>query len=350
MRPRVAAALACLAILTTGGLPSRAADDAPRAVLAEAEQKLGTVAPGEPVVATFRIENTGTAPLTLEPRNPNPFIAGVRSSVAGSPVPPGGSGTVTVRIVTDKLSGPGTVRIPVLTNDPAAAKLEVAISVEVKPLLFVDPGYARYNVVQKEREGTIAQKIWSSDGATFTVLAVEPPTPALRTAFREATPEERRADVAGSQWRVETTLASDAPVGPLTGDVVVVTDHPRQKKLHVPLSGFVRPIVAVTPPEAELGDVDPSRPFRFTLDVKSFASEAIALERAECDLPGAKAEIVPVTAGREWKVRVSVPVGLPEGPLSGVVRLFTASAKVPRIDVPVRGRLVAKTSVPADGK
>lgn len=343
-------ALACLAALPVSERRAVAADTAPRAVLAQPEQKLGTVAPGEPAVATFRIENAGTAPLTLEPGHPNPFIAGVQSTAVGSPVPPGGSGTVTVRILTDKLSGPGTVRVPVATNDPAAARLEVAVTVEVKPLLFGDPGYARFNVVQKEREGTIAQKVWSSDGATFRVLAVEAPTPALRTSFREATAEERRADVTGSQWRVETTLPTDAPVGPLTGDVVIVTDHPRQKKLHVPLSGFVRPVIAVTPPEASLGDVDPGRPFRFTLDVKSFASEAITLERAECDLPGAKAEIVPVTAGRAWKVRVSVPEGLPEGPLSGVVRLFTASAKAPRVDVPVRGRLVAKTGAPADGK
>ena len=329
---------------------ARADDAAPRAVVAERELKLGTVAPGDPVVATFRVENTGGAPLTLEPKNPVPFIAGVESSVGGAPVPPGGTGTVTIRIRSDKLSGPGTVVVPVATNDPAAAKLELRVTVEVKPLLFADPGYARYNVVQKEREGTIAQKVWSSDGAAFRVLSVEAPLPALRTTFREATGDERRADVPGSQWRVETTLAADAPVGALAGDVVIVTDHPRQKKLYVPLSGFVRPVIAVTPPEAELGDVDASRPFRFVLDVKSFASEAITLERAECDLKGATVEIVPVLEGRAWKVRVSVAAGLPEGPLSGTVRIFTASAKAPRIDVPVRGRLVAKTSAPADGK
>jgi hypothetical protein len=130
---------------------------------------------------------------------------------------------------------------------------------------------------------------------------------------------------------------------------VVVTDHPRQKRLRIPLSGFVRPVLAVTPPVADIGEVDGAKPFRFTLDVKSFASEEIALERAECDLPGATVEIIPVTAGRAYRVRVAVPADLPAGALSGTVRIFTASAKIPQIEVPVRGRLLAR-SAPADGE
>ena len=255
---------------------------------------------------------------------------------------------MTVTLETATLAGEGAVRIPIKTNDPAAATLPVGMKVEVRPALFAFPGYARYNVVQKERDGTIAQTIWSGDGARFRVLSVQSPSPALRVTFREAKPDERRPD-AGSQWHVESVLPTDAPVGALTGDIVVVTDHPRQKRLHIPLSGFVRPVFAVTPPVADLGEVDGSQPFRFTLDVKNFATETIALERAESDLPGATIEILPVTAGRAYKVRVAVPAGLPAGPLSGTVRIFTASPKVPQIEVPVRGRLSEKKGTPADG-
>lgn len=318
-------------------------------MVAAREQKLGVVPPGDPVTARFRIENSGGAPLAVTPGAPVPFMAGVVASVDHSPVPPGGAGTISVRIETEKIAGEGTVVIPVTTDDPAAPKIELRTTLEVKPLLVADPGYARFNVVQKERDGTIRQTVWSSDGATFEVLSVESPMPALRTSFHEATADERRDGVTGSQWRVDVTLSADASVGALVGDVVVVTDHPKQKRLHVPVSGFVRPVFAVTPPEADVGDVDGSRPFRFTLDVKNFATEKIALERVECDLKGATTEIVPVTDGHAWKVRVSVPEGLPAGPIAGQVRLFTASAKAPRLDVPVRGRIVEKTA-PADGK
>lgn len=349
-RARAVVALACTFAFSGRASLAAAADAAPRAVLEQSAQKLGVVPPGAPVTATFRITNSGKAPLTLSAGAPMPYMAGVTSTVEGSPVPPGGSATVSVKIETEKLAGEGTVRVPVTTNDPAAAKLELIATLEVKPLLVADPGYARFNVVQKERDGTIPQKVFSTDGATFKVLSVTSPMPALRTSFREAKPDERQDGIGGSQWRVEVTLPQDAPVGALTGDVVVVTDHPKQQKLHVPISGFVRPVFAVTPPDADVGSVDGSRPFRFTLDVKNFATETIKLERAECDLKGATAEIVPVTDGRAWKVRVSVPEGLPTGPLAGTVRIFTASAKAPELDVPVRGRIVEKTTAPADGK
>lgn len=350
--PAYAAVTVASLALLVASVRAVAAEEKPaaRAVLAAREQKLGVVAPGEPAVATFCIENAGTAPLTVAAGNPVPFIAGVESTVEGSPAAPGAAATVTIRIATGKRAGEGTIIVPVKTNDPTAEKIDLRATVEVKPLLLADPGYARFNVVRQEREGTIAQTVWSTDGKSFHVLAVESPTPALRTSFREAADGERRADTSGSQWRIDLTLPADAPVGALVGDVVVVTDHPRQQRLYLPLSGFVRPVMAVTPPEAELGDVDRSRPFRFTLDVKSFATESIALERATCDLPGATVEIVPVTAGRAYRVRVSVPEGLPTGPIAGTVQVFTASSKVPRLDVPVRGRIVAAATPAADGK
>lgn len=319
---------------------------APRAVVAQATQNAGVVAPGEEARATFRIENQGDAPLTLTPGKPLPYVAGVETSVEGAPVAPGGAATVTMKLATEALAGAGQVHVPVETNDPAAKTIGLTMDVEVQPLLTADPGYVRYNVVQHEREGTITQTIASTDGATFKVVGVESPVPALRASFREAGADERRAP-AGSEWRVETVLAADAPVGALAGDLVVTTDHPRQKRLRIPVSGFVRPVVAVTPPEADVGEVDGARPFRFVLDVKTFASEPIAIERATCDLPGATTEIVPVQQGRAYKVRVSVPAGLPDGALAGAVRIFTASKKVPQLEVPVRGRVVVERA-PAD--
>jgi len=323
-----------------------AAEDAPRAVLSRATQDLGVVAPGEPATATFEVKNEGDAPLVVTAGKPTPLVPGFTVDVRGTPVAPGGVATVTMAFDTRKLAGPGVVEVPLETNDPHAGRLTATLRAEVRPLLRADPGYARYNVVQHEREGTIAQTVWSADGATFRVLAVRSPVDALRVRFEE-TPAARRREVAGSQWLVETTLASDAPVGALTGDVVVVTDHPRQKELRIPLSGFVRPVLAVTPPQADLGEVDGTRPLRFTLDVKSFATEPIALERVEVDLPGATAEVLPVVPGRQAKVRVSVPAGLPDGAFAGVVRIFTDSATAPRVDVPVRGRARA-TSPSAD--
>lgn len=312
----------------------------PSLVVAEPSRDLGEIVPGEKAVAEFRVENRGAKPVALEAGRPDPLVPGVRVEVAGSPVAPGEAATVSVALDTERLSGPGAFRVPVTSDDPEAPRIALSVRATVRPLLAADPGFARWVTVQQEREGTIAQTIWSRDGATFRVLAVESPLPALRVTSHEARDAERRADAAGSQWRVETTLASDAPVGALTGYLVVTTDHPRQKRLRIPVSGFVRPIFAVTPPVADVGAVDPSRRLRFTLNVKSFASEDIAIESAESTVPGVELDVVPVEAGRVYDVRLTVGPEVAAGPIDGTIRILTASPKQRTIEVPLRGRAV----------
>ena len=79
------------------------------------------------------------------------------------------------------------------------------------------------------------------------------------------------------------------------------TDHPRQRRAFVPVSGFVRPILAVTPHEARLGD----------------------LERA-----------------RTWYLKLFPTPGAPLGAFEGTVQLRTASPLLPTFGISLSGRSV----------
>jgi len=216
----------------------------------------------------------------------------------------------------------------------------------VRPFLLARPGSARYVFVQGADDGTIAQTVWAVDGADFQVLEARSPEPHLRVVFREARAAEAEPGAAGRQWRIELTLASSSPVGPLRGVVVVRTDHPRQPELRIPVSGFVRPMFAVTPPAARLGDVDPARAPHLSLHVKNFAEERVALTGVSSDVPGIGAELVTVEAGRVYRVRLSVRPDTPAGPFSGTLRIRTASPKQPTIEVPLAGRIVPAATAP----
>jgi hypothetical protein len=322
------------------GAAAAARSGARAAVVGESSRDLGVVAPGERAVAEFRIENRGKARLELEPKPIVPPVPQANVALERRSVAPGKSAKVTVTLDTERLSGPGSFRVPIATNDPEAKEIALSVSVEVKPFLLADPGYARFISVQKEREGTIGQTIWSTDGATFRVVRVESPMPALRVAFRDAGAGERRAAVAGSQWRVDATLASDAPVGALSGEIVVTTDHPRQKRLRLPLSGFMRPMFAVTPPEIDLGRMEADSERRFGLHVVNFASEEIAIDRGDSDVTGVAVDVSPKTPGRLYSARVTVGPKLVPGKLDGKVRLYTGSPKAPVIEIPIRGVIV----------
>jgi hypothetical protein len=298
---------------------------------------LGVVGLGEEAVAEFEVRNEGGAPLTLQAPGLPPGVA-VEGLVAA--LAPGESVRLRVRIDTLNARDDPQQRWTLVTNDPDRARVPLTVRLDVRPFLLVRPGYARYITVQKAREGTIVQTVGAADGAAFRVLRVESPTPHLRVTFREARPDERRPEWTGSQWRVETTLAADSPVGPLTGMLVVHTDHPRQRRAVVPLSGFVRPILAVTPAEARLGDLDRRRTEPLRLSVRNFAEETIQITGVSTDVAAVRAEIEPVEAGRRWRLKLWPAPGAPLGPFEGKIVLRTASPKLPSFQVPLSGRLV----------
>jgi hypothetical protein len=315
----------------------------PKAVVEKPERDVGVLAVGDPAAAEFDVRNVGDAPLELQSVK---APLGVRTEGVPASVPAGGSRTV--RLVLGFPAPPGElmIEVSVLTNDPELPMLRLVLRGKVQAFLLMHPGYARYIVVQHAADGTITQTVGASDGAAFRVVGVESPSPALRTSFREARPDERRPGWTGSQWRVESTLSRDAPVGALTGDIVVVTDHPRQRVARAPVSGFVRPVFAVTPPEARMGDVDPRRTPRLQLFVKNFAEQLIDLRGAESDVTGVRAELAAREPGRSWGLTLWLDAEKPPGPFEGHVRIRTANPQVPVIDIPLSGRIVRGSDSP----
>jgi hypothetical protein len=257
-----------------------------------------------------------------------------------SELKPGAS--VRLRLVVDTFQAEANRRQAwtLVTNDPDRPRLVVTLEVDVRPFLVARPGSARYNTVQHAREGTITQTIAAIDGADFRVVRVESPVPTLRIEFREATPDEREPAWTGRQWRVMTTLASDSPVGPLIGPIMVYTDHPSQKRVLIPLSGFVRPMMAVTPPEARVGDLARTRTKPLQFFVKNFAEEIFEITGVSTDVAAVRAEIEPIRPGRSWHLNLFVVPDSPVGSFEGKVVVQTASPKMPRLEVPLSGRLV----------
>lgn len=311
----------------------------PKAVVAQPIHDFKEIEKTAKVSHEFVIRNDGTAPLLLREARPDCAcaVASFDATIA-----PGATGKVRVELDPADQLGPIRKQVLVFTNDPAAPELQLTLTAIVRPQLLIKPGYARYIYVQKEAPGTISQTIWSADGRDFKVLAVNSPYPHLKATFHEAKAEERLADKPGKQWRVTTTLDPNSPVGALVEPVVIVTDHPLQKELTLEVSGFVRPVVAVTPPAGDFRNLKSGVEHKGSVVVKTFATEAIAVTGAEIDLPGATATVETVAEGRHYLVRVTLPATLAKGPFTGVLRIKTASPKAPSVEVPLQGVVVSE--------
>jgi hypothetical protein len=323
--------------------PSVPGSPVPRVIVTPERRDLGVVGLGEDAVAEFVVRNDGGAPLALTapvlPRG---------TSVEGlvSEVPAGEAVRLRFRIDTLNANAEPRQDWTLITNDPDRPRVEVPVTLDVQPFLVVRPGRIRYITVQHERDGVLTQTIGAVDGATFRVRSVQSPVAFLRVSFHEAAEAERRPDLKGSQWRVVTTLPADAPVGALSGLIVVHTDHPRQKRAFIGLSGFVRPMLVATPAEARLGEVDRRRSRPLQLLLKNFAEELIEVTGVSTDVSAVTVEIEPIEPGRTWRLRL-VPISdAPLGAFGGTVTIRTASPKVPTFDIPLSGRLVESPGNP----
>lgn len=326
----------CAVLLVTTTLLAQAGK--PKAVPVEPIKDVGIVPKGDKAVHDFVIRNEGDAPLQ---------ITDVKASCGCTVVnydkviAPGQTGKIHAEIDSTTFNGPIAKSVTVFTNDPENAQINLTVRAKIEPFIQAKPGYARYITVQgEEKTGTISQTIWAADGTDFNVEKVESPFPFMTATFREAKPEERTADATGKQWRIEMTLSNDAPVGALADHVRITTTHPKQKLVTIPISGFVRPVIAVTPNVADFGQIELREPLIRTINVRNFATEPIKITGVEGNLPGVKTAIEPLQDGREYQVRVTLSPGMAKGPFNGKLTLRTDSQKRPTIEVEMHGTVI----------
>lgn len=328
----------CCVLLVAATLLAQGAK--PKAVAVEPIKDVGLVAKGEMASNEFVIRNDGDAPLELREVR---AACGCTVADYDKVIAPGKTGKVRVTVDTATFKGPIAKGVTVYTNDPAAPAIELTIRANVDQFIKVKPGYARFVSVQREaKEGKIVQTLWTPDKSPLEIVKVESPYPYLNVRFWEAKPEERLKENADQQqWKVEIHLSNDAPVGPLTQPVQVYTNHPKQKLVQIPVSGFVRPVVAVTPPVVDMGQVNAkAAPLKFSLNVQNFATEPIKVTGISGDVHGVDAKIEPLREGREYQVIVTFQPEARKGPVNGKLTLTTDSQKVPRIEVQLKGNVI----------
>ena len=343
------AALALTAILAAGGPPGAAgltdeggveaaeeAGDAPQIVAPEPVQTLPEAVQGDTVSVTFAIENRGRATLEIERVASGTDGLIVRS--APERLAPGEAGTIRAeKRLGPRDEGAGRLLLHVHSNDPATPRLDLAADMTVRVFVEATPGYARWLYVQGEPVGTIEQTLVSLDGRPFRVEGLDRPHPGLSLAF--VAPSEE-PEIEGTRWSLRMTLEADAPVGPITGSVFVRLEHPEQKLLEIPVSGFVRPPVAVTPADLVFGEVTLEEPAVQAFDVRVFTTAPVAIEEVTHDLEGVPpATVATLDAGHRYRIDLLLGPETPKGALRGTIRIRTDSERAPLITIPVEGTI-----------
>lgn len=308
----------------------------PKAVIEEPIFDAGKVAKGEDVVHDFVIRNEGDAPLNITDVRP---ACGCTVAQYDKVVPAGGTGKVHAVVNTTTFDGGISKGITVLTDDPQNPRLILTVKALVQPMIYVRPGYARFIQPQLSDPGVVEELVFAEDFPDLEIVEAKSPFPYLTVDYRKATEEEKQKEVPGNQWVVTLTLDyGKAPVGALADYVHLVSNHPIQKDVPIPVSGFVRPMVVVTPDEADLGSVNLSDgPAKATMVLKSYAAEDLKVSVAESTVPGVEVSVEEVQPGREFEIVLTLGDDVPMGKFDGLIRLNLNHPKKKSLEIPVHG-------------
>lgn len=338
--PKTARHLAILTLLLAllPIAPASAADGGAAATVVEPVLDVGQVPVGQPVEAVFEIRNDGDRPLEITEVRPS---CGCTVAEYDEVIAPGATGRVKARVDTRSIVGANAKAITVYTNDAANPRLQLTVKSDVRPFLSVDPGYARFtSFVQRDQDQTSSQLLAAADFQALEVVKVESPQPWIAVGYREARADERDESAGGKQWRIDVTLSKDAPVGPVADDVVIHTNHPKQPVVELPVSGFVRPMVAVTPPSVSFGKVDPAESQQWGILVRNFGSTPLEIQGFESSVEGLDVAVEPIEAGQQYKLVFTPTPRMAKGPFQGQVELRTNLQQQPKIEVSLSGEVL----------
>ncbi len=330
-------ALVALAPLALAGLLQAQPKAAPQAVVPGSVVDVGAIAKGDPVKHTFEIRNEGTAPLKITRVKPT---CGCTVASYDEVIGAGKSGSIQAELDTSEFRGPIAKSIRVFTNDAGNPELTLVIKADVRAQVDVSPGYARFVVIQGESYGTRKQILWSAEFPRLEVIRVSSPYEWVAVSQRKLAPGDSDYREGVNRWQVDVTLTDEAPIGPMADYIRVATNHPRQKMVRIPISGIVRPILAVTPQVADFGRRDSGEAHQATLEVKNLGATAVEVESAASDVAGLEARVEPVEAGRLFNLVLTLAPGMDKGRFRGKVTLKTSSPKQPIVEIDVVGTVI----------
>jgi len=111
--------------------------------------------------------------------------------------------------------------------------------------------------------------------------------------------------------------------------------------MRIPITGFVRPILTVTPYIADFGSVAPTESSKdISIIVTNFGKEPVEITKVSTALPGVQTTVKALEAGKRFEIKVALsPAAMAKGAIDSTIRIETTSSKKPVLDVPLKGSI-----------
>ena len=328
---------------------------APRIDFDRKTHDFGEVFQGGSRKTSFVFRNLGDAPLTI--RKVKTTCGCTAVLMSSDKLNPGEEGEIAVEFSSKDKIGYQDLRVYLYSNDPQEKDFghyvsALRLSAQVSSLWNVLPGAAYFGSAVRGQRLERRVQVVLSDRRTpaFELREVISPRPWL-----EVSTKPLAEDLAGGKAGLELTVAltADAPVGLVNETIEVVTDHPDQPRVSVPVIATLTGEVVWSPLQLNYQTVERGEAKERALVIERPDQEPL-LEVLEVEIhaaPGVDTDallevtVQEVIARRRVEVLVKVREDAPPGPFWALVRVFLQDPDEPLVEVPAFGMVVGQVRV-----
>lgn len=264
------------------GAPAQPADLSKCALVFETmRHDWGEITDTSPAQFTFKFKNTSDKTIT---------ISSVRAT-CGCTTPqltkktynPGEQGEIPVTFNPQNRKGPQTKQVIVESDDPNCSRLELTLTSNVSPLVFIEPSKIFFQEAMRGQGVTQTVTVTGRD-PNFDISSIEGDSPVFKAvkSKSETIQEDGRSL---TRVTIDLTLAKDAPVGTHNYTFILNTTDPKAAKVNMPVAGTVVGEIRATPPGMLVRTFTPSTPFQAQVQIDSRTGKPFNVKSVDVEGP-----------------------------------------------------------------
>ena len=334
-------------------------EDQPDIFFEEPIYNFGKVYKNEDVEHVFMFQNHGIKELKIEKIKASCGCIVAETSTRN--VPPEMSGIIDVILRSGPNTGHINKSIRVYSNDPDTPVYSLKLLGEIIEDITINPRQMRFGYVHKGEKAQVEVDIQPRPGFDLEIKDVISSSPVVSIKYRK--------DELENKYIVEATLKEDTMIGVLTGNIYILTNSERQRRVAISFSGEVLGDIRLYPTHIYFGVIK-----KGSECVKSafltLLKEKIEVEKIEVQPEFLVSEIITEPQkdiGEEkheilhsdfWETSTSLPqkdIGkktlrimtkikrnAPVGKIDGILKVYTNSEIQPIINIPVSAEITDK--------
>jgi len=304
---------------------------------------LGPLYEGTKIERTLSFRNAGEQDLTISQVRPS--CTCLRAELADKTVPPGGHGSIALTFDATGLRGVQTYALYIESNDPVSPLVQVHVAAAIRPAKLlvstrrvylgdvdVNVGVQREIFVKDPGDGSLKVEEVVSDSELLDVRLAE-------TARLEGTDRV---------FPVLLTLKPGLPVGAFEGSITIISNHPKEPELRIPVFAMVKGDIEVSPEALFLGFVTRGQAASKRVTLRACTARVFAIEEVCKSFDLFAVEIWPKDPGREYVATVTLKDTASAGLIKGEVHFHTDSPLQPMVAIPVHALVEDRRGTAAD--